>query len=278
MSEAIRVLSPGPLTLVQDAGRRGHAHLGVPRGGAFDVRSWRLANRLVGNPEQAAGLESLGGGLAWSCLRHLTIAVTGAVGNVSVDGRNVSTNTPVHVSPGQQVSLGPPLIGLRYYVAFAGGIDVRPVLGSRSFDTLGRIGPPPVAGGQVLNIGSHPRGHPLVDHVPVRPPSTSFAVLPGPDGDEVALADLTGRPWELDPQSDRIGVRLAGDPLTAAATELPSKPMVQGSVQLPPNGLPIILGPDHPTTGGYAVIAVVTAQSMCDVAQWSGGPRTFRRA
>ncbi|MBK6762783.1 MAG: biotin-dependent carboxyltransferase family protein [Micrococcales bacterium] len=278
MRDTIKVLSPGLLTLIQDAGRRGHAHLGVPRAGAFDTRAWRLANRLVGNTEQAAALECLAGGLTWVSLRHVTMAVAGAVGSISIDGRNVSTNTPIHVSPGQQVHLGPPLIGLRYYVSFAGGIDVGPVLGSRSYDTLGRLGPPPVAAGQVLGAGSQRAGHPLVDHVPVHPPSTSFAVLPGPDGHEAALAELLGRTWELDPQSDRIGVRLAGEPLTAPATPLPSKPMVLGAVQVPPNGLPIVLGPDHPTTGGYPVIAVVTAESMCDVAQWSGGPRTFRRA
>jgi allophanate hydrolase subunit 2 len=89
---------------------------------------------------------------------------------------------------------------------------------------------------------------------------------------------LVERAWELDPQSDRIGVRLIGEPLPVPVGNLPSKPMVLGAVQLPPNGLPIILGPDHPTTGGYPVIAVVTSRSMCDVAQWSGGPRRFRRA
>jgi allophanate hydrolase subunit 2 len=115
----------------------------------------------------------------------------------------------------------------------------------------------------------------VVDHVPPRPAARVFEVTPGPDLD---LRPLLERDWDLDPQSNRIGVRLTGRPLPAPAGALPSKPMVRGAVQLPPNGLPIILGPDHPTTGGYPVIAVVTEASMDDVAQWPGGTRRFRLA
>lgn len=130
----------------------------------------------------------------------------------------------------------------------------------------------------MLTAGAERVGPPLVDHVAPVEPATTFNVLPGPDADEDTLSALLAGTWDLDPQSDRIGVRLRGSPLRSETLSLPSKPMVLGAVQLPPNGLPIILGPDHPTTGGYPVIAVVTSDSMCDVAQWSGGPRRFRRA
>jgi len=277
VTAALRVITPGPLSTVQDAGRRGFAHLGVARSGAFDPRSWRLANRLVGNREDVAALECLGPGLAVETLKHLTAAVTGAIGTVSINGRLVSTNTPLHLRPGDLLRLGPPRTGLRYYLAVTGGILTPEVLGSCSYDTLGGLGPPPLHADQVLDTGPDRDGHPLVDHVAPAPPATTFEVLPGPDGDEAAIAALTQAVWDLDPQSDRIGVRLLGEPVPAPA-ELPSKPMVLGAVQVPPNGRPIILGPDHPTTGGYPVIAVVTGESMCDVAQWSGGPRRFRRA
>lgn len=278
MSESLRVLETGPLTTIQDAGRAGYAHLGVGRAGAFDKRAWRLANRLVGNVPEAAGLECLGGGLTTTALRHLTIAITGAIGPVSVNGRPHSTNTPLHLAAGDVVRLGPPRLGIRYYLAMSGGLSTSPVLGSRSYDTLGRIGPPPLAVGDILRSGRERSRHPHVDHVAPIEAAGVFDILPGPDSDETALVTLTNQPWDLDPQSDRIGVRLAGSPLPVALSNLPSKPMVLGAVQLPPNGLPIILGPDHPTTGGYPVIAVVTVASMCDVAQWSGGPRRFRRA
>jgi len=275
---AITILAAGPQTLVQDGGRRGYAHLGVPRSGAFDTGAWRLANRLVGNVDGAAALEVLGGGLTVEASCHVTVAVTGAQGHVDVDGRHAGTHTPLHLAPGARLHLGQARTGIRYYLAVSGGLSTPPVLGSRSHDTLGHLGPPVLGEGDVLPIGAERLGHPVVDHAAVAQPAQTFAVLPGPDGHAHLLDQLVDRTWDLDPQSDRIGVRLRGTPLHSDATSLPSKPMVLGAVQLPPNGLPIILGPDHPTTGGYPVIAVVTAHSMCDVAQWSGGPRTFRRA
>jgi biotin-dependent carboxylase-like uncharacterized protein len=276
--KAAVILAPGTLTLIEDAGRIGYAHLGVPRAGAFDPRSWRLANRLVGNPEASAALENLGGGLALEALRHLTIAVTGAAGTVYVDGRAHTTNTVIHVRRGARITLGPARAGIRYYVAVGGGIDAEPVLGSRSHDTLGGLGPAPLRTSDVLYTGSSPRTDPVIDHAPVPDDTATFAMMPGPDATEHLLEQLLSRPWDLDPQSNRIGVRLSGSPIEAAQHTLASRPMVQGAVQLPPNGLPIILGPDHPTTGGYPVVAVVTARSMSQVAQWSGGPRHFRRA
>lgn len=276
--QGLQILATGAQTLVEDGGRRGYAHLGVPRAGAFDTRAWRLANRLVGNSPDAAVLESLGGGLTVEALGHLTIAVTGAVGDVHIDARTSATNMPVHLAPGSRVRLGMPRAGIRYYLALSGGLRVRPALGSRSHDTLGGVGPAALQEGQVLTAGAERVGPPLVDHVAPVEPATTFNVLPGPDADEDTLSALLAGTWDLDPQSDRIGVRLRGSPLRSETLSLPSKPMVLGAVQLPPNGLPIILGPDHPTTGGYPVIAVVTSDSMCDVAQWSGGPRRFRRA
>lgn len=267
------VVATAAQTLLQDRGRAGYAHLGVPRSGAFDRRSWHLANRLLGNAETAAALECLGGGLELRAERHTTVVVGGALGDVYVDRIAHTVNQPLHLRPGQHLRLAPPRIGLRYYVAVSGGFTATPVLGSISRDTLGGLGPV-VEVGAVLVAGSS-RGTPHVDHTPARQSATTFLVRPGPD---LPVAALLDRDWDLDPQSDRIGVRLSGEPITAPSAILPSRPMILGAVQLPPSGLPIILGPDHPTTGGYPLIAVVTADSMDDVAQWAGGPRRFRLA
>ena len=271
---SIEVVKPGALTTVQDAGRSGYGHLGVPRAGAFDTRAWTLANRLVGNPQTAAVCEALAGGFGFIVRERLTFAVTGAHGQVLIDGRPHDTGTPIHVHPGAQVTLGQPVRGIRYYIGFAGGVQVAAVMGSRSYDTLGGIGPQPLQAGQVLEIGVK-HADPTVDHAPAADTTAPFGILPGPDATPVLLERLVGQAWDMDPQSNRIGVRLQGTPLPVGQTSLPSKPMVLGAVQVPPNGLPIILGPDHPTTGGYPVIAVVARRSMDDVAQWSGGARRF---
>lgn len=270
----IVIEDPGALTLIEDAGRFGYAHLGVPRAGAFDRRSWMLANRLVGNPAEAAALETLGGGLTVRFTRACTLAVTGARGPVALAGQPVDTNTVLHAKPGSLLRIGPARTGIRYYLAVGGAVIADEVLGSRSYDTLGRIGPRPLRAGDQVRIG-HTHTHPVVGHAPVADPRQVFDVVAGPDADDESLRALCERTWDLDPQSNRIGVRLAGEPIVTTGLGVPSKPMVLGAVQLPPNGLPIILGPDHPTTGGYPVIAVVTQPSMDDVAQWSGGPRFF---
>jgi biotin-dependent carboxylase-like uncharacterized protein len=277
--QAATVVEPGALTLLEDAGRVGYGHLGVPRAGAFDPMSWRLANRLVGNPQDCAALETLGGGLSLHAHTHLTIAVTGASGSIFVDGRGFETGTVIHVQPEARVTLGQPRSGIRYYLAVRGGLLAEPTLGSRSYDTLGHMGPPPLRAADVLSIGPPRDAAPIVDHAPTGSGIDAvFTVLPGPDATEWALRQLQAREWDLDPQSNRIGVRLSGAPIEHSSGSTASRPLVLGAMQLPPNGLPIVLGPDHPTTGGYPVIAVVTAHSMCHIAQWAGGPRRFRLA
>lgn len=264
----------GPLTLIQDTGRPGYAHLGVTRSGAFDCQALRLANRLVGNPQDSAALEALGGGLELTAGHRVTVAVSGAHGQVFIDDRPRDTHTPLHVEPGARIRLGTPRHGLRYYVAFAGGIDATPVLGSRSYDTLGRIGPAPLEAGQRLSIGPK-HADPTIDHAATAHTVEDFEIMPGPDATGALLERLIAGHWDLDPQSNRIGVRLQGVPIEVTKVSLRSRPMVLGAVQLPPNGLPIILGPDHPATGGYPVIAVVLRRSLDHVAQWSGGLRRF---
>src|SRR5690349_3151331 len=156
---AVDVVDAGALTTIQDLGRPGYAHLGVPRSGALDRPALRRANGLVGNPADAAGLELTLGGAVLRFDAPATIALTGAaVGGVDFD-------RPVSVSAGDTVRIGRPARGLRTYLAVAGGIDVAPVLGSRSTDTLSGLGPARVTDGSTLPVGTSSGGSTVDDLV-----------------------------------------------------------------------------------------------------------------
>ena len=276
----LEVLAPGPAALVQDLGRPGLAHLGVPPSGALDQPALRLANRLTGNPESAAGIEALLGGLRLRAGASCTIAVTGAAVSVTVDGRPIGSHVPVHLRTGQTVALGTPARGLRCYLAVSGGIAVEPELRSRSRDVLSEIGPPPLAAGDVLPVGA-PTGVPSgVDVLapPTFPDELSVPVRLGPRDDwfDDAAAQLAG-PWTVTPESNRVGLRLDGPALRRSAdragAELPSEGILTGAVQLPPSGLPVVFLADHPSTGGYPVLGVVGAKSLAALAQARPGTK-----
>jgi biotin-dependent carboxylase-like uncharacterized protein len=271
---SLHVRATGASVLVQDLGRPGWAHLGVSRSGALDVPAAGLANRVVGNPAGAACLEVLLGGLELSTDDGVWIAVTGAPCEVVVDGRQREFGAAVRVPAGGTLRLGRPASGLRTYVAVAGGIAVEPVLGSRSTDTLGRVGPPPVRVGDVLPVGESLRAPVPVDTP--RPLSWGpLRLLPVPRADRVAgdaVAQLSRTSYTVSPDSDRIGLRLVGEPLPLATTaELPSEGMVLGAVQVPPDGRPVVFLADHPKTGGYPVVAVVDERDLWQCAQLRPG-------
>lgn len=265
------VVDAGMLTTVQDLGRPGLAHLGVPRSGAVDPDALRLGNRLVGNAEDAAGLETTATGGSFRLGRAGAIAVTGARCEVRVDGRAVPWGATVAAGEGARLDLGPARDGLRSYLALAGGVDVPAVLGSRSTDLLSGLGPAPVEIGQVLPVGPAPEAPAGSEAVPVRRTNVVRVVL-GPRADwftAAALERLDGSDWTVQPASNRIGLRLAGPTLEWArpGAELPSEPIVLGAVQVPPSGRPVVFLNDHPTTGGYPVIAVVRAADLVVCAQ-----------
>jgi len=251
--------------LVQDRGRPGLAHLGVGAAGAADRSALRLANRLLANPDAAAGLEVLFGGLALRALRDVVLAVTGADVPILVRGRAVARAGPVPLAAGDTIDIGQARSGLRCYVAVRGGIVVPGVLGSRSYDTLAGLGARPLREGDALPIGPAPASFPVLDAAPMPVNATSSVVARirlGPRlewFDEGAAGLLMAGQWQVGTDSDRVGIRLTGPTIAWRADrgELPSEGMVRGAVQVPPNGLPVILGPDHPVTGGYPVIAVV---------------------
>jgi biotin-dependent carboxylase-like uncharacterized protein len=285
VSAALEVLRAGVRTTIQDQGRPGYAHLGVPRSGAADAGALRLANRLAGNPVAAAGLEILLGGVRLRATRATTLAVTGAPCPVTVDGRPADPGLPLAVPSGALISIGQASAGLRVYLAAAGGIAVPPVLGSRSTDTLSGLGPDRVLDGDVLPLGPMVTLPPGVDLAPYPPPARELRlrVWLGPRDDWFtpdAIAALFTSVYRVSPESDRIGARLTGPALTrAAGGELPSEGLVLGAIQVPANGQPLIFLADHPTTGGYPVIGVVDPADIDQLGQARPGtPVHFVRA
>jgi biotin-dependent carboxylase-like uncharacterized protein len=253
----ITVLRAGPLTTVQDLGRPGYAHLGVPRSGALDAAALRRANALVGNPPSAAGLETTLLGCALRFATATRVAVTGAVARVRVD-REPAPAEVIEVPAGSVLDVGRATAGVRSYVAVAGGIDVEPVLGSRSTDTLSGLGPPRLTDGMTLPLGVASLRAEVPDSPALGGDDLLLEVRLGPRDDWFDNAVLFRDAYTISPVSNRVGCRLAGSavPRTRAG-ELPSEGVVLGAVQVPAGGQPLIFLADHPTTGGYPVIAVV---------------------
>lgn len=276
MNRALEVLAVGPSALIQDLGRPGHGVSGVGRSGAADRASLTLANRLVANDEGAAAVEVLLGGLAVRAASLLTVALAGAPAQASVDGTPVGHHSVITLRTGAVLRLAAPPTGLRTYLAVHGGIDVAPVLGSRSTDTLSGIGPPPLQAGDVLPIGPEPAVLPVIDVAPVRAPPGETVVLravAGPRAEFVAdPTELTRITWTASSRSDRIGIRLEGGRLRRSGDEeVPSEGMVRGAIQVPPGGEPVVFLADHPVTGGYPVVATVCDADVDRAAQVQPG-------
>ncbi|MFI8527125.1 carboxyltransferase domain-containing protein [Promicromonospora sukumoe] len=295
----LEVVSGGAQALVQDLGRGGAEGAGVSASGALDRPSLRAANRAVGNPADAAVIESVGG-LRLRARGPQVLAVTGAVGELVVrpggddpGARRPRPGEPFALDDGDELRLAAPARGVRAYVAVRGGIDVPPVLGSRATDVLAGLGPDPLGSGDVLPVGAPDRGLPAAappppapapgptpDELPAPGETTELTIVLGPRDDwfDAATIDLlTGQDWLVTPRSNRIGLRLDGEPLTRRPerrdTELPSEGCVTGAVQVPPDGLPVLFLADHPLTGGYPVIAAVAADQVPLAGQLPAGAR-----
>jgi biotin-dependent carboxylase-like uncharacterized protein len=278
----VEVAAPGLLSLVEDGGRQGTSGIGVPPAGAADTDTMRLANRLVGNPDRAATIEvtALGPRLRFSGDGYVGVVASSPDGvEVRVDDRWVPDATLTPVGHGQVVEVGRVMVGLRAYVAVSGGLEPPPVVRARSDDVLSGLGPGPLAVGDRLAIGpaTRPRGSLLPgDRLPRGQPVPVRVVL-GPHRPPAADDLLTAPPWTVGGESNRVGVRLARPGRAPRPHDLaiPSFGMVTGAVQLPPDGNPIILGPDHATVGGYPVVACVIAADLPRVGQLQPGDQVI---
>lgn len=289
---SLLVLRAGPAVLVQDLGRPGHADLGVTASGAADRAAAATALRAVGTDPAAAVLEVLLGGLTVLTDAPAIVAVTGAEALVVVvtpDGsrRTAAAGDVLRLDTGSTLEIGRPVAGVRSYVGVRGGIDVPPVLGSRSRDTLSGLGPPPVTVGDVLEIGDAVVGpwadgwQAAVGGTDSRQP-VDLDVIPGPRDDlfPPEAWDVLAATGHVSGHADRVGVRI--DPARPVPRlsrgEIPSEGMVRGAVQIPADGCPVVFGPDHPVTGGYPVIGVLTSRSADRISQLlPGTPVRLRR-
>jgi biotin-dependent carboxylase-like uncharacterized protein len=211
---------------------------------------------------------------------EVAVAVTGAPVLVTVDGLDVGGG-PVRLVDGAELRLGRPAVGVRTYVAVSGGVDVPPVLGSRSHDLLSGLGPPPLSRGDLLPVGDLAAAAGEDTAEPVLTVDLELPLLPGPrldlfGGD--AFARLLGSSYVVTPDSNRVALRLQGEPLLRGAGPEPSSEgLVRGALQVPPSGQPVLFLADHPVTGGYPVVAVVPDAATDRAAQARPGSRiTFR--
>jgi biotin-dependent carboxylase-like uncharacterized protein len=266
----IEILNAGLGTTFQDLGRPGSTHLGVGRSGAVDRPSHRLANRLVGNRETSTTIETCGG-LAIRFHRHAIAVVTGAGSPIEVrHGPPMAVNAVAHLVPGAEVTIRSPHDGVRCYLAVRGGLMVEPVIGSCSFDSLAGLGPR-LATGDRIAVGPDPQTAITTDLGFHRPWATVIDVSEGPRRDwftDAAWSTLLSTGYTVSADLNRIGARLRGAALERRRPgELPSEGVVEGAVQVPHDGQPIVMLADHPVTGGYPVIAVVAPHHIASVAQ-----------
>jgi antagonist of KipI len=278
---ALRVIHAGLLTTVQDLGRWGFEARGVPVAGALDLRSHRLANLIVGNDPARATLEATLVGPRLEFEDDRLVSVAGAEFELELDGHRVAMGEPLRVGPGSSLMFGARRRGARAYVAVSGGIDVEPVLGSRSTHVASAMGG---LSGRALRPGDRvPLGvassvrerrerWPTIDvpsgHAHVR-------ILAGPQDDHFtsdALETLQRRPYRIGVDSDRIGFRLEGEGLAhLGSAEILSDATISGALQVPGSGLPILLMADRQTTGGYPKLATVISADMGLVGQLAPG-------
>lgn len=271
---AFEVVRPGLFTTVQDAGRPGHRAAGVPGGGAADAHSLRLANLLVGNPEDAAALELTLVGPELRVTADVVVALAGA------DFPGLPRWKPVRLAAGTRIELGAARRGCRGYLAVAGGIEVPRVLGSRSTYVRAGMGG---FSGRALRTGDRVplapverafRGSWRIDErvLPVDTNEQVLRYVPGAQAAEFSLG--AADEFRVRTQSDRMGVRLEGPALRrAGGEELPSGPVLPGTLQVPPDGQPILLLADAQTLGGYPQLGHVITADLPRAGQLRPGDR-----
>lgn len=302
---SIRVLGTGPLTTVQDTGRKGFAAKGFRCCGAADGYALRLANLLAGNETDCpAVLEMTLRGGTFQFEQDTLFALAGAEMPAALNDAPVPYFAPVCAAAGSVLTVGTAKTGLRGYLAFYGGIDTPPVLGSRSTDLKCRMGGlegRALRAGDVLPLRADgaaarqrwnalPQSFPLRDQSVCRPARPwrfwgtkkypLFRAVPGPQADAFTAkgqADFVRSVYTLTPDCDRMACKLRGTPLeTVNGVDIVSDGIVAGSVQVSANGQPIVMLADHQTTGGYAKIATVIGADLPALAQLRPGePLTF---
>jgi len=283
----VRVLVAGALTTVQDGGRCGWRNLGVGLAGALDPVLAALANRMVGNSADAAVLEMTMTGPTLAFDQPVRIALCGGGIDAEFEDANntrhaIPTGAPVTLSAGV-LRLASTRSGLRAWLAIAGGIDVRPVLGSRSTDLragFGGLDGRALRIGDVLPLGPQPPINVDTPAIPnwwlaldkAAPNATPIRYIASALASTHALTEtFAAREWRVDARSNRQGLRFVGEPVIAKLPEQLSAPVAPGTIQLPPDGGPIVLLADAQTVGGYPRLGHVISADLPRLAQLRAG-------
>lgn len=284
MTRSIEVIVPGMQTTVQDAGRIGFQKFGVSVSGAADLYSLQTGNRLVGNEENVPALEVAMGGLQVKFNGDSTFALTGADCIADLDGIRVGTNLTYEARDGSILTLGFAPKSLRAYFCVAGGIDVTKTLDSASTHVASEIGGfngRALTAGDLLPLGDAqsrvaPGSTDLKYEIPAASGSVTVRAVPGPQDDQFSDAGIEtffGSKYIVTDQSNRQGVRLDGPEIESkdGRYDIVSDAVINGSVQIPGDGKPIVLLADRQTTGGYAKIATVISADLPKLGQLRPG-------
>jgi antagonist of KipI len=285
---ALEVLEGGMLTTVQDLGRHGYQRYGVPVAGAMDPFALRAANALVGNSLGEAALEITIGGPTLRTTASCLIAVTGADLSLRVNGHPLPSWMAVFVRRGWIIEFDERRRGCRAYLAVAGGIDVPPIMGSKSTYLRGGFGGfqgRALRGGDLIPVGRTAFHLPGLagkefspEHIPDYSDTPEVHVVLGPQDDyftEEGIATFLASEYEVSPISDRMGYRLQGAEIAhQGRADIISDGIVLGAVQVPADRQPIVLMADRQTTGGYPKIATVISASVPLLAQCVPGAST----
>lgn len=277
---ALEIEHPGFFMIVVDEGRFGYRKMGVPVSGAADLRSYRRANLLAGNPGGQAALEMTLLGAKVRARIDCLVAFAGAQASLHLDGAEVPMDSPLRMAAGSLLEVGPFTAGCRGYLAILGGIDVPEVLGSRSTYVRGRFGGfqgRPVKTGDVLPVGPAPEAWRALDRIATSagsgciPPSITaelsapwltLRVMDGPEGEPGLVDALCSGEFTVNPESDRMGLRLTGPAVPVGKGDILSSAVIPGVIEVPADGRPLLLLSDCQTTGGYRRIATV---KECDL-------------
>jgi antagonist of KipI len=288
---AFEVIQPGAFTTVQDLGRYGYQKYGVSISGAMDRFALRVANLLVGNGEGEAAVEATLIGPKLKALMKLRVTFTGADLSPAVDRNPAPMWCTVNVAEGSVISFGTPKSGCRGYLAVAGGIDFPVVMGSRSIHTRSHLG----GNGRALTKGdvlkrkdsgfrNQDSGFRQIpdDQIPIYGRRWNARVILGPQNDyftRKAIETFLGNEYEITPQADRMGYRLKGPKIEhKSGADILTDATPPGSIQVPGDGMPILLLADGQTTGGYPKIATVISVDQDLLAQARPGDKVrFQR-
>ncbi|WMC10424.1 biotin-dependent carboxyltransferase family protein [Oceanimonas pelagia] len=281
---SLLIEKPGPLSTLQDAGRFGVRHLGVAQGGPADLHAWAWANWLVGNGWGATALEITLGGLTLTAQQPCRLALCGADMQARVNGRPLPHWQSFTLEPGETLALGMARSGVRAYLAVAGGFQAEPVLDSTACVVRDGLGGhkgdgSPLAAGDELRFDRATQNAGSNRSLPERErrgyqDDPVLALIPGAQFrhfEDHSLIEALSRPWTVDPQSDRMGIRLKGSLLQCNMETLVSEGLTLGAVQVPPDGQPIVLLNDRQTIGGYPRLGTLSPLSCAQLAQCRPG-------